>query len=242
VSVIDNVAGTVDEVLEALRKRGRIQSGFGLGRTEDWDSEEADDRNPEPDRSGPGPRPVFEIEDPSAHPLDCLECEDRVCLQGDPCPHLDLPAKEPSKKSLEMLEAAWDVALEKERTLCRLAELVYFALEMGYQKLGVAFCEDLREPAAILVDVLRRFFDVVPVGCRVGGNSDPGSACNPSAVAAFLNSKETDLNVLVGFCVGADCVFSQESQAPVTTLFAKDKSLANNPIGAVYSHYYLKDI
>ena len=32
VSVIDNVAGTADEVLEALQERGQIQSGFGLGR------------------------------------------------------------------------------------------------------------------------------------------------------------------------------------------------------------------
>jgi uncharacterized metal-binding protein len=39
-----------------------------------------------------------------------------------------------------------------------------------------------------------------------------------------------------------DCLFAGESRAPVTTIFVKDKSLANNPIGAVYSHYYLKDI
>jgi uncharacterized metal-binding protein len=61
-------------------------------------------------------------------------------------------------------------------------------------------------------------------------------------VADYLNAKKTDLNVLVGFCVGADCVFNRESEAPVTTLFVKDKSLANNPIGAVYSRYYLTDI
>ena len=33
-----------------------------------------------------------------------------------------------------------------------------------------------------------------------------------------------------------------KAEAPVTTIFVKDKSLANNPIGAVYSHYYLTDI
>ena len=60
--------------------------------------------------------------------------------------------------------------------------------------------------------------------------------------AALLNALGTDLNVIVGLCVGVDCVFARHSDAPVTTIFVKDKSLANNPIGAVYSHYYLKDI
>ena len=51
-----------------------------------------------------------------------------------------------------------------------------------------------------------------------------------------------DINVIVGLCVGVDCVFTKASQAPVTTLFVKDKSLANNPIGALYSDYYIKEV
>ena len=74
------------------------------------------------------------------------------------------------------------------------------------------------------------------------GSSDGESGCDPCSIAAVLNASHTDLNVLVGLCVGADCLFNRESKAMVTTLFVKDKSLANNPIGAVYSHYYLKDI
>jgi uncharacterized metal-binding protein len=65
--------------------------------------------------------------------------------------------------------------------------------------------------------------------------------CNPQGQAAALNHIGTDINVLVGTCMGADCVFSAASEAPVTTLFVKDKSLANNPIGAVYSDYYLNE-
>jgi uncharacterized metal-binding protein len=42
--------------------------------------------------------------------------------------------------------------------------------------------------------------------------------------------------------MGADCVFSMLSDAPVSTLFVKDKSLANNPIGALYSDFYLKEV
>ena len=69
----------------------------------------------------------------------------------------------------------------------------------------------------------------------------PPIACNPVAQARILNRAETDLNVIVGLCMGSDCLFTQESEAPVTTLFVKDKSLANNPIGAVYSEHYLRE-
>jgi uncharacterized metal-binding protein/predicted Fe-Mo cluster-binding NifX family protein len=229
VAVVDNVAGTSEEVVEALR-RGRVAPGFGLGRDVGEEGRTGAEVPEAEEAAGSAPRP-----------RDCLECEDRVCLQGVPCPHLDLPVlAELRPQTQEILEAAWDVALESERALCRLAELVYFALEMGYKRLGVAFCEDLREPASILTRVLRRFFEVIPVGCRLGGDST--GPCNPAGVAVYLNSRDTDLNVLVGFCVGADCAFNGESLAPVTTIFVKDKSLANNPIGAVYSHYYLSEI
>jgi uncharacterized metal-binding protein len=188
-----------------------------------------------------------------------MECRSRVCLEGRPCPYLE-PEHEAALDggTRRILESTWDVALEEERTLCRLAELVYFGLEMGCERLGVAFCEELREPATILTGVLRRFFKVMAVGCRVGSaalprgegteafHSSRGSSgnhlCDPLGVAQILNRSGTDLNVLVGFCVGADCIFTRHSEALVTTIFVKDKSLANNPIGAVYSHYHLEDI
>jgi len=151
------------------------------------------------------------------------------------------------------------VACEDERTLCRLAELVYFALEMGYEKIGVAFCVDLLEPASVLTGVLRRFFEVVPVCCKVRGIPEAEApwgelrrsremddrrvaVCDPLGQVAVLNAAGTNLNVLVGLCVGVDGVLSRESHAPTTTLFVKDKSLANNPVGAVYSHYHLEGI
>ena len=56
-----------------------------------------------------------------------------------------------------------------------------------------------------------------------------------------MNDCRFDLNVMVGLCMGVDCVFTRESIAPVATLFVIDKTLANNPIGAVYSYYYLKE-
>jgi uncharacterized metal-binding protein len=41
-------------------------------------------------------------------------------------------------------------------------------------------------------------------------------------------------------CVGHDAIFSKISKAPVTTLVAKDRVLAHNPAGAIYSRYIRK--
>lgn len=236
--IVDNVACSKEEAVAAL-ERGVLRPGFGLSSRAGGTLARPDDR--ERDR----------VEDDE---IDCLRCADRVCLRGMTC-RLDRPTPAPAAPGDvdRVLETATDVALEDQRQLCRLAELVYFCLGMGYERIGVAFCVDLVEPAEILAGVLGRFFEVVPVCCKVGGrpHDDPAGggwsrardavACNPLGLAAVLNERRTDLNVIVGLCVGVDCVFTEASRAPVTTLFVKDRSLANNPIAALYSEYYLRE-
>ncbi len=251
IDVIDNVTGTTDRIIDALRQ-DRIHPGFGLVEDEGFD-ESSDDSDvmtpPASDQTGNGP---------AESQINCLECVDRKCLRGEACSLATIIEEcVPPAWTQDILESAIDVACESERKLCRLAELVYFCLDMGYRRLGVAYCTDLLQPASILTGVLQRFFEAFPVCCKVGGitldasqvHAGPGggsvdlaaTACNPSGQAAILNSLDTDINVIVGLCVGADCIFTRESHAPVTTIFVKDKSLANNPIGAVYSNYYLED-
>jgi uncharacterized metal-binding protein/predicted Fe-Mo cluster-binding NifX family protein len=251
--VIDNVCCSADEAIAALEK-GRLHSGFGFaprdaGSGTDTRGSESEVVDNQESRTL--------ITSLSSEWIDCLACPDRVCLRGEVCrPYLTREAVDQPADARLMLEAARDISTEKERTLCRLSELIYFCLDMKYEKIGVAFCVDLLEATDILVRVLRRFFDVHPICCKVGGKtvSDPWStstpggntdyseiSCNPQGQAEALNRIGTDLNVLVGLCMGADCIFSKASDAPVSTLFVKDKSLANNPIGALYSDYYLKE-
>ena len=59
--------------------------------------------------------------------------------------------------------------------------------------------------------------------------------CNPVGQAAILNRAGTELNLLVGLCLGHDMLFNKHSAAPVTTVIVKDRVLANNPAGALYS-------
>jgi uncharacterized metal-binding protein len=66
--------------------------------------------------------------------------------------------------------------------------------------------------------------------------------CNPILQARLLNQAGTDLNVVIGLCVGHDSLFYRYSDAYVTTLVTKDRVTGNNPAAALYTSgsYYKK--
>lgn len=183
----------------------------------------------------------------------CAPCKTKDCrLEGKDCfgvaeEHLAMYADE----RIERLHRA-ATAIEG-RHYCReprLNEIILFAKEMGFRKLGLAFCIGLAEEAKIIARILSQHFDVISVCCKVSGVNKrclkleqiDGDApdevmCNPAGQAGLLNGAGTELNVLCGLCVGHDAIFSLVCQAPCTTLIAKDRVLAHNPIGAVYSPY-----
>lgn len=133
---------------------------------------------------------------------------------------------------------------------CRVEEIMEFAREMGYRRIGIAFCIGLAREARTFADILARAgFEVVSAVCKVGaipkeevGLDDsekvrPGGAemlCNPVGQAAVLAAGRSELNVLIGLCVGHDTLFIRHSAAPVTVLVVKDRVLAHNPAGALY--------
>ena len=134
----------------------------------------------------------------------------------------------------------------------RLGEIILFAEELKYKKLGLAFCIGLSDEAKFIEQILSRHFEVVSVCCKVCGidkedfdlpqisSENREVMCNPAGQAQLLNSAETELNVICGLCVGHDAIFTKVSDAPVTTLIAKDRVLAHNPAGAIYSRYIRK--
>ena len=116
----------------------------------------------------------------------------------------------------------------------------------------MAFCIGLSEEAAIIENILSKHFNVVSVCCKVCGidkkdfqlqqiaSQANEVMCNPAGQAQLLNEAGTQLNVLCGLCVGHDAIFAKISKAPVTTLIAKDRVLAHNPVAAVYCQYIRK--
>jgi uncharacterized metal-binding protein len=137
----------------------------------------------------------------------------------------------------------------------RVEEIMNFARRVGARRLGVASCIGLIQEARILQDILEaNGFEVESVCCKVGsidkekiGLKDeekirPGqyeSLCNPVGQAMLLNEAGTELNIVVGLCVGHDSLFFKYSEAPVTVLVAKDRVTGHNPVAALYtSHSY----
>ncbi len=153
-------------------------------------------------------------------------------------------------------EVAAEIEAEGYLRWCRVEETVKFAKRCGFKKIGIAFCIGLRKEVKILIDVLKKHgFDVYSVVCKTGSipkekmgfkkirEEKQEVMCNPIAQAMILNSVGTDLNIIFGLCVGHDSLFIMHSNAPVTCLVAKDRVLAHNPIGAIYSsHHYYKRI
>jgi len=140
----------------------------------------------------------------------------------------------------------------------RVQEICEFAHKMGYTKLGLAFCGGLHEEALSLTRVLEsQGFEVVSVVCKAGrtpkeaiGVKDDEkirigefeSMCSPIAQAMILNEEGTDLNIILGLCVGHDSLFMRYSKAFCTVAVAKDRVLAHNPCAALYTtgSYYAR--
>lgn len=59
--------------------------------------------------------------------------------------------------------------------------------------------------------------------------------CNPIMQAKILNEQATDLNIVMGLCVGHDSLFYKYSEALTTTLVTKDRVLGHNPAAALYT-------
>ncbi|ADI74922.1 Protein of unknown function DUF1847 [Methanohalobium evestigatum Z-7303] len=184
--------------------------------------------------------------------MRCALCIDKQCTQGRDCTNIadNITYKGKDYKSMK-ISSQIESRYYMEKT--RIEEVVLYAKKMNYKKLGIAFCIGLENEANIVHNILSKEFDVYSVCCKVCGTSkdeydldkfhDKGFevTCNPKAQAMVLNNNKTDLNIQLGLCIGHDILFNNNSNAPVTVLVVKDRMLAHNPLGAIYSGYYLKN-
>lgn len=128
-----------------------------------------------------------------------------------------------------------------ERGANRLDEIRNFALKAGYKKIGIAHCVAVTKEAAAVSDFLSNDFEVFTIDCKTGqipkcefqGEKGIGISCNPLGQSEYLNASGSQLNVLLGLCVGHDILFQQTSNAPSTTLLVKDRVHRNNPLEGI---------
>lgn len=192
----------------------------------------------------------------------CAMCSERKCKTGEleklplNCPCNEKEEQEKIKELYieeENHKLAYNSALVEAEGYCkktRLEETIDFANKCNFKKLGVAFCTGLSNEAKILCSILKHNgFEVNSVVCKNGSipkefleiqdsqKVRPGTyepMCNPIGQAVLLNNAKTDLNIILGLCVGHDSLFIKYSNSPVTVFAVKDRVLAHNPIGALY--------
>lgn len=185
-------------------------------------------------------------------PVKCAICTTKECHyegldcfdgKGNPRNHFD-------EEDRKILACASEIEAEYYFQMTRVEEVIEFGRRMNFSRLGVAFCIGLETEARVLHKILSNHFEVFSVCCKACGidKKDLGlkqikkarfeTMCNPIGQALLLDSEKTELNIILGLCIGHDILFTRHSRAPVTTLVVKDRILAHNPVGALYSGYH----
>ena len=204
----------------------------------------------------------------SARCLSCADCGVVNCdVQNKKYPsfclttHMDEETKEHAMERYEegdnrrIMQTAAEVEYEGYLRWCRVRETIEFASRMGFHKIGIATCVGLIRETRILTDIIRSHgFEVYGIACKAGAVPKPEmgidekcceigvNSCNPILQAELLNKERTDMNIVMGLCVGHDSLFYKYSDAIVTTLVTKDRVTGHNPAAALYtSNSYYHD-
>ena len=198
----------------------------------------------------------------------CIDCTIGSCLKKDsPFPgfctttNMDEEVLKDAMSQYEDPEvrkvtiAAAEVEAENYMKMTRLEETIEFAKKIGAKKIGIATCLGLLKESNILAKILRSHgFEVYGAACKAGMQKKTSvgipafcdavgeNMCNPILQAKLLNAAGTDLNILMGLCVGHDSMFYKYSDALVTTLVSKDRVLGHNTVAAIYQSdkYYTR--
>lgn len=126
-------------------------------------------------------------------------------------------------------------------TWTRVDEVMEYARLRGMKRLGIATCYSMILESRLLADILEHNgFEVASVACLCG-ETDPGELglpgnvfCNPILQAEVLDREKTELNLMMGLCVGHDILFLRHSKAETTPLVVRDGSTGHNPVAALY--------
>jgi len=113
----------------------------------------------------------------------------------------------------------------------RIDEIIEYAREAGISRIGIAHCTAFNKESERLEGIISDAgFSVSRVDCKYGKvpfndllPGYKGISCNPAGQAKYLEEKDTELNIMMGLCLGHDMIFNTKSKAPVTPLIVKDR-------------------
>lgn len=217
--------------------------------------------------------------------MQCSKCEVRACSvdssgrlnPGEP------PSWCPMKTKADVIKRAMEKFTEEDRKIAhsaavveadayvrepwglkpyatRVLEIINFAKQMGYNKIGIACCFASAWDGGVLSNILiNRGFEVVARFCKVDQVQNttflglkeeetlvPGgyqSMCNPICQVDTLADSGCEMIITHGMCTGHDALGGKFSQVPFIALGVKDRVLAHNPVVALtspWNQYYRK--
>ena len=198
--------------------------------------------------------------------IDCGDCATMECRRGYPkgVPSYCLAARFPeiiertkreysAEEAVDLYRAAGRVVAKGYGRWPRIQEAIEFAKELGVRKIGIASCVALIRELGMVAELFNGAgFDTLCAACQIGKVSPEergikvdskdfkGLYCNPIAQAEILNRENTELNFLLGLCLGHDMLFNRYSKAPVSTLIVKDRVTGHNPAAALYASSHLR--
>lgn len=124
--------------------------------------------------------------------------------------------------------------------LDRVQEIIGYAEAEGIKRIGIANCtvfnkeanrlEEILSEAGLIVEKVNSKYGKIPFNDLVPGYK--GISCNPAGQAKYLEDRKTEMNIMMGLCLGHDMIFNARSKAPVTPLVVKDRVL----------HHYTLDV
>lgn len=202
--------------------------------------------------------------------LGCPDCYANPCIDSgeglpsfcptealDPVRKAEIMKHYEDETNQKIMQAAASIEHEFYCQWTRVEETVEFAKRIGARKIGIATCVGLISETKTLTKILRSHgFEVIGLGCKVGAvpkvdvgidascNAVGCNMCNPIMQAELLGDAGTDLNIVMGLCVGHDSLFYKYSKAVTTTLVAKDRVTGHNPAAPLFTahSYYGKKL
>nr|WP_321452831.1 DUF1847 domain-containing protein [uncultured Carboxylicivirga sp.] len=123
----------------------------------------------------------------------------------------------------------------------RVSEIIAYCHQAGIKKVGIANCIAFEKQTEKLEQILTsNHLEVAKANCKLGKvkfddlvPGYKGTSCNPAGQAEYLHQNETELNIMIGLCVGHDMIFNAKSKVPVTPLAVKDRKLKHHPLDAL---------
>jgi uncharacterized metal-binding protein len=194
----------------------------------------------------------------------CESCSTKGCRSDDKYPDFCITKKIGEEKTREVLKdyeyeniknimkTSATVEGQNYLKMTRVEETVDFIKRMDYKLVGIATCISMLKETKAFCRVLDSHnIEYRVASCKVGAidkkevgireqdrlrKEEPHeSMCNPIMQAKYLEEEGTELNVVIGLCIGHDSLFYMHSKSPVTTLIVKDRVTCHNPAAPLYN-------